>query len=186
MTLPEVEFSVYGNSKSKSVCWLNNHSIVTGSYDEENNSLTIWKIIENKLKSCQIIKHLGESNDIKVHNEEIYSASSNGMVYKYSKKDNIDGEYKLVETFKVHENECTTSLDICHSNLSLIAGSEDGYVNIFSSKFGDKKIKADSLPIHCVRFQNSSGSSRFLTTSTSIKIWDLNQSNSKSIHQLTK
>eukprot|EP01080_Neovahlkampfia_damariscottae_P001640 gene1640-12765_t len=175
------EFSSFAVHHPKSVCWIQNDSIVTGSYDECDNSLLIWEKKENKLINTPLIKHEGESFDLKVNNNNIYSASSNGNVYKYCKSKT--GEYKVQDSYSNCHNGTTTSIDFGQS--SLITAGEDGYVNIFDSKNVKNKIKADSLPIHCVRFSGSSTNSKFLTTSSSVKIWDSNQSNTKEIHQLT-
>jgi WD40 repeat protein len=146
--MTKIKFTSSAPHQQKSISWLNfeNKTLVTGSYSESTNFLSIWKL-EKELKLIQKVEHKGECLNIKVHKDIIYTASSNGSVYLFSDK------LKFLESFVCHVGP-TTCIDFSPSDSVLITSGEDGYINIIDSKGKITKIKADSLPIHCVRFQS--------------------------------
>jgi hypothetical protein len=146
--MTKTKFTTSSSHQQKSISWLNfeKKTIVTGSYSESTNFLSIWKM-ENEIKLIKKVEHKGECLDIKVHKEIIYTASSNGSVYLYS------DQLQMLESFVCHVGP-TNCIDVSPSDSYLITAGEDGYINIIDEKKKISKLKADSLPIHCVRFQS--------------------------------
>ncbi|GLV31898.1 Nucleoporin 43kD [Carabus blaptoides fortunei] len=171
----------------------NSHSFVTGSWDNDENTIKLWKLVttdEDDIYPCELKSYRanGDVTEIKFINQDLLVAStSDGSVnlLRVTDRENeaVDIKeqvnWKQIHKFKNSDPTSCTGLSTYDEDIVTIG--EDGRINLLTSRRETlvRSIEnADSCSLHCVSFLKYN---EVLTGNLrgQMKIWDLRKSDDK-------